>query len=147
MQGVLPRLEAEDQIVMHKDPQFARKHFDELVRRNPDLRIELQGDGRIIVMAPAGGESEYESTEVAVQLGTWAKKDGRGKVFGSNLGCNLPDGSTLSPDAAWIANELLDVLPRSTRRLIRKRFSMKILRSLGGMTLCAIRISSVSATN
>lgn len=116
MQGVLPPLEVEDQIVMHKDPRCARQQFDELVRQSPDLRIELQGDGRIIVMAPAGLESDYESAEVIAQLSVWAKKDGRGKVFGSSFGCNLPDGSTLSPDAAWISNELLDKLPRSAKR-------------------------------
>ena len=75
MQGTLPQLEVEDQIVMHKDPQCARRHFDQLVKANPDLRIELQGDGRIIVMAPAGIESDYESAEVTMQLGAWAKKD------------------------------------------------------------------------
>ncbi len=116
MHGVLPPLEVEDQIIMHKDPRCARQHFDELVRQNPDLRIELQGDGRIIVMAPAGLESDYETTEIAAQLSLWAKKDGRGKVFGSSSGWNLPDGSTLSPDAAWISNELLDKLPRSAKR-------------------------------
>ena len=116
MQGVLPPLEVEDQIVMHKDPQCARRHFDELVAANPDLRIELQGGGRIIVMAPAGGESDYESAEVVVQLGSWAKKDGRGKVFGSSSGFNLPDGSTLSPDSAWVSNEQLDQLTREEKR-------------------------------
>lgn len=116
MQGVLPRLEVEDRIIMHKNPQEARRCFDELVAANPDLRIELQGDGTIIVMAPAGGESDYQSTEVSTQLSLWAKKDGRGKAFGATLGCNLPDGSTLSPDAAWIPNEMLNALPKARRR-------------------------------
>ncbi|MBV8707552.1 MAG: Uma2 family endonuclease [Acidobacteriaceae bacterium] len=116
MQGVLPRLEVEDRIVMHKDPQEARQCFDELVAANPDLRIELQGDGTIIVMAPAGGESDYQNSEVVIQLGNWAKADGRGKAFGGTLGCNLPDGSTLSPDAAWIPNHMLNALPKAARR-------------------------------
>ncbi len=116
MHGVLPPLEAEDQIVMHKDPRYARKQFDELVRQNPDLRIELQGDGRIIVMAAAGIESDYESTEVAGQLRAWAKKNKRGKVFGASSGWTLPDGSTLSPDAAWVSDELLDTLTREAKR-------------------------------
>ena len=51
MHGVRPPLEVEDRIVMHKHPQEARHWFDELVAANPDLRIELQGDGTIIVMA------------------------------------------------------------------------------------------------
>ncbi len=116
MQGVLPPLEVEDRIVMQKNPQAARRCFDELVAANPDLRIELQEDGTIIVMGPAGGESAYQSTEVSAQLGSWAKVDGRGKAFGSSLGCNLPDGSTLSPDAAWIPNETLNALPKAARR-------------------------------
>ena len=116
MQGILPHLEVEDRIVMHKHPQEARRCFDELVAANPDLRIELQGDGTIIVMAPAGGESDYQSTEVSAQLRSWAKMDGRGKAFGATLGCNLPDGSTLSPDAAWIPNAMLDALPKAVRR-------------------------------
>jgi Uma2 family endonuclease len=113
---VLPPLEVEDRIVMHKNPQEARRYFDELAAANPDLRIELQGDGTIIVMAPAGGESDYQSTEVSAQLRSWAKADGRGKAFGATLGCNLPDGSTLSPDAAWIPNEMLNALPKSVRK-------------------------------
>ncbi len=117
MQGImLPPLEVEDRLVMHKNPQEARRYFDELVAANPDLRIELQGDGTIIVMAPAGGESDYQSIEVSAELRAWAKADGRGKAFGSTVGCNLPDGSTLSPDAAWIPNTMLNALPKAARR-------------------------------
>ncbi len=116
MQGVLPSLEVEDRIVMRKNPQEARRCFDELVAANPDLRIELQEDGTITVMPPVGGESDYQSSEVIVQLGSWAKTDGRGKAFGATLGCNLPDGSTLSPDAAWIPNQLLNTVPKAVRK-------------------------------
>jgi Uma2 family endonuclease len=117
MQAItLPPLEVEDRIILHKNPQEARRYFDELVAANPDLRIELQGDGTITVMAPAGGESDYQSSDVITQLGFWAKSDGDGKAFGSSLGCNLPDGSTLSPDAAWIPNEMLNALPKAARK-------------------------------
>ena len=116
MQGIiLPPLEVEDRIVMHKNPQEARRYFDELVAAYPDLRIELQRGGTIIVMALAGGESDYQSTEVSAELRAWAKADGRGKAFGASLGCNLPDGSTLSPDAAWIPNHMLNTFPKAAR--------------------------------
>ena len=113
---MLPPLEVEDRLIMHKNPQEARRCFDELVAANPDLRIELQGDGTITVKPPFGGESSYQCTEVVAQLGSWAKTDGRGKAFGATLGCNLPDGSTLSPDAAWIPNAMLDALSKAVRR-------------------------------
>ena len=113
---VFPPLNVEDRIVMHKNPAEARRCFDELVAANPDLRIEIQGDGTITVLPPAGGESDYQSSDVITQLGTWARADRRGKAFGATLGCNLPDGSTLSPDAAWISNEMLNALPKAVRR-------------------------------
>jgi Uma2 family endonuclease len=33
----------------------------------------------------------------------WTESTGGGVAFGSNAGFNLPDGSCLSPDAAWLA--------------------------------------------
>lgn len=52
------------QIVMHKNPQEARRYFDELVAANPDLRLELQ-KGSIVIQPPAGEKIDYQSTEVS----------------------------------------------------------------------------------
>jgi Uma2 family endonuclease len=74
---------------------------------NPDLRVELSAEGEIIFMPPAGGESDFRSFELGFQLRAWAAEDGRGTVFGSSAQFFLPDGSGLSPDAAWISNGAL----------------------------------------
>jgi len=40
----------------------------------------------------------------------WGERDGRGEVVSSNAGFNLPDGSTLSPDAAWVESSRVAAL-------------------------------------
>ena len=46
----------------------------------------------------------------------WAKRDARGKAFGSSVEFLLPNGAALSPDAAWVANEKLLRLTKDQRR-------------------------------
>jgi Uma2 family endonuclease len=63
-----------------------------------------------------GGESDYRSAEIAFALKLWSKQDGRGKSFGSSVQFFLPDGSGLSPDAAWVSNESLNRLSKQQRK-------------------------------
>ena len=79
---------------------------------NPQLKIERTTKGEIVILPPAGGESDYRSLEVAGELRTWAKKDGRGKAFGSSVEFLLPSGAAFSPDAAWVSHEKLERLSK-----------------------------------
>ena len=83
---------------------------------NPDLRVERTAEGEIIIVPPAGGESDYRSSEVHGELRQWAMRDGSGKAFGSSVQFLLPDGSGLSPDAAWVSNESLNTLSKQERK-------------------------------
>src|SRR5207302_1087302 len=83
---------------------------------NPDLRVERTAEGEIVIVPPAGGESDYRSSDVVTELKVWARKDGRGKGFGSSVQFFLPDGSGLSPDAAWVSNESLSSLTKQERK-------------------------------
>jgi Uma2 family endonuclease len=47
-------------------------------------------------------ESGDWNAEIVMQLRVWAKKDGRGKMFDSSAGFNLPNSAIRSPDASWI---------------------------------------------
>lgn len=103
------------------DTRSVRLHFDfEDQRRkmtpdefwtfcaaNRKLRAELTKDGDVIIMAPTGFGSSEENFEILLQLGNWAKKDGKGKVTESNGAYVLPNGATYAPDAAWVKKERL----------------------------------------
>lgn len=83
-------------------------------RTNPDIRVERTPEGAIIVMPPTGFESSFRNIEVSEQLARWAKRDRRGTPADSSAQFLLPDGSALSPDAAWVSN-------KSLRRLTPKQ--------------------------
>ena len=70
---------------------------------NHPYKLERTAQGEITVMTPVGGIGGTQETYVASQLFLWAEDTGRGIAFGSNTGFNLPDGSCLAPDAAWLS--------------------------------------------
>jgi Uma2 family endonuclease len=74
---------------------------------NPDLRLERNAKGELIVMSPAGGKSSRRNAEIVFQLKAWAKEDKTGTVFDSSGGFSLPNGAVRAPDACWVSNEQL----------------------------------------
>jgi Uma2 family endonuclease len=83
---------------------------------NPDVRFERTAQGEIIIVPPAGAESDNQSVEVIGQLREWAKRDGRGRAFGSSVEFILPTGAALSQDAAWVSNARLSNLSKDQLR-------------------------------
>ena len=79
---------------------------------NKPCRVERLASGEILVMTPSGFENNRREAFVVAELFAWAEADGRGVAFSSNAGFNLPDGSTLSPDAGWIEASRLATLSR-----------------------------------
>jgi Uma2 family endonuclease len=96
--------------------KFSDEEYWAFCMANQDLHIERTAEGEIVVAPPCGGEAAYRTTQVTVQLGEWAKEDGRGKAFGPSVQFFLPDGSGLSPDAAWVSNESLRTLTKQQRK-------------------------------
>ncbi len=75
----------------------------EFCAMNEPARVERDANGELIVMSPnfpVGGAIEGD---VYLELGVWAREDGRGKTFGPNSGFTLPDGSLRAADAAWVS--------------------------------------------
>ena len=66
-------------------------------------------------MPPTGGETGARNAEVTMQLGVWAKRDGRGVIFDSSTGFLLPNRAVRSPDAAWISHSRLPGLTERRR--------------------------------
>jgi len=78
---------------------------DELIafsRKNKPFRIERNAKGEIEIMTPVGGEGSRRENFIGRELDFYAEEQG-GVAFGANAGFNLPDGSTLAPDAAWMS--------------------------------------------
>ncbi len=79
---------------------------EELMRfseQNKPWRIERNKDGELTIMTPVGGIGGTYEKYVTVKFGIWTEGNGTGIDFSPNTGFNLPDGSCLSPDAAWIS--------------------------------------------
>jgi Uma2 family endonuclease len=71
----------------------------------PDLRMELEPNGDLIVMTPTTVKTGFRNFTINRALANWAEQDGRGYGFDSRTGFTLRDGSVRSPDAAWIGKE------------------------------------------
>jgi Uma2 family endonuclease len=74
---------------------------------NPDLRLERNSQGELIVMSPTGGKSSRRNAALVAKLFIWAENDGQGTVFDSSGGFSLPNGAVRAPDACWVSNEQL----------------------------------------
>jgi Uma2 family endonuclease len=83
-------------------PQVSDEQFYELCHLNPTLRIERNANGEVIFMPPAFSDTGNRNFKVAVQLGIWAERNGKGEGFDSSAGFTLPNGAMRAPDAAWI---------------------------------------------
>ncbi len=92
------------------------EQFMEIAAANRDLRLERTATGELIVNPPTGGESSRRNISITAQLWNWAEDHPElGVVFESSGGFSLPDGSTRSPDAAWVSHDRWDALSSSEK--------------------------------
>lgn len=77
---------------------------------NPSYKFEREPDGLIIVMPNTGGKTGLINSKLNLRVGIWNENASIGEVFDSSTAFNLPDGSTRSPDVAWINRERWDSL-------------------------------------
>ena len=100
---------------MHPVIDLTDDKFFDFCQINRDLRIERTATGELLIMPPTGSETGGSNFELAVQLGTWIKRDGTGKGFDSSTGFTLPNGATVSPDISWVKLERWNALSASQR--------------------------------
>ena len=86
------------------------QQFYDFCRTNPDLRIERNAKGEIIVMPPAFADTGNRNGRIFGQLFVWSEADATGEAFDSSSGFTLPNGATRSPDAAWILSDRWNAL-------------------------------------
>lgn len=89
---------------------MTEEEFFQFCVANKHIKIERDENKQILIMPPAGLESDGQSLTVATELNKWNSNLKAGKCFGSSAGFTLPDGSVRSPDAAWVSEEKWNAL-------------------------------------
>ncbi len=86
------------------------EQFDLLCVDNPDLRLELTPDLKLIVMAPAGGETSKKNARLNLLVGIWNEQTELGEVFDSSGGYDFTalGGGKSAPDVSWIEKSRLE---------------------------------------
>ena len=98
------------------DPPMTDAELEEFCSLNDVARIERTNEGVIRMNPPAGMFTSDGNAELIAQLRDWWKTHRRGRVCDSNAGFYLPDGSMLSPDAAYLLPETLAHMTTADRK-------------------------------
>lgn len=98
------------------DMTFSREQFYRLCEANPERKLERNPDGKLIVMAPTGGETGYRNSELNADLVIWNRQEKEGRVCDSSTGFSLPEGGDRSPDVSWIPLEKWESLTPKQRQ-------------------------------
>jgi Uma2 family endonuclease len=98
--------------VMVLDPPLTDAEFEALCAANDLVHFERTREGEILMHPPAGGFTSQGNAEIVSQLQSWWKTHRRGRMYDSSAGFYLPDGSMLSPDAAYVLPEKLKGLTK-----------------------------------
>lgn len=92
------------------------EEFYALCMENPELRIERNAKGKIIIIPPTTSETGRYNSKIHIEIGLWNKKTKLGETFDSSTGFKLSNGADRSPDTAWIRNKRWDALPTEQKR-------------------------------
>ena len=117
MQLVISRESVPHKLTLNLGAKMSDVQYFAFCRANPDIRFERTSQGEIVIVPPAGLESDNRNADVTGQLITWAKRDGRGRAFGPSAEFILPTGAALSPDGAWVSKARLATI---SKELLKK---------------------------
>jgi Uma2 family endonuclease len=100
------------------------EQFYQLCINNPDLTVERDAQGALILMSPVGGEGGTQESDLITDLNIWNRRTQLGKTFSSSTLFKLPGGgvgeasssSFRSPDAAWVELSRWQALTPEQRR-------------------------------
>ncbi|MFN0036934.1 MAG: Uma2 family endonuclease [Saprospiraceae bacterium] len=84
---------------------FSKEAFVSLAERFPDLQMEREADGKVLIMSPVKKGSGRRESRLHGLLFMWNFHRQLGELFSASTGFELPSGVTKSPDVAWISNE------------------------------------------
>lgn len=96
--------------------QMSDDEFFDFCMKHPDLRIERDSEGDLIIMPPTGGETGRSNFKLTAHFGAWVESNGEGEGFDSSTEFILPNGAHRSPDVAWVRRERWEALTPEQRR-------------------------------
>ena len=95
--------------------KLTRKQFYQLCRENPNLKLERNVQGELIIMPPTGGETGRSNSAVNAQIWLWNNQSQLGEVFDSSTGFSLPSGADRSPDVSWVKKSRWEALSKEQK--------------------------------
>jgi Uma2 family endonuclease len=116
--NTLPRIPVEElPCSLIVDPPMTDAEFLAFCLANDGAQVERTSEGVIRMNPPTGPGTTFANSEINFRLFGWWSTHKRGAVVAdSSGGFNLPDGSVLSPDAAYIQPETNAKIARRNRR-------------------------------
>lgn len=90
--------------------------FFDFCQRNKSMRIEMDKNGAIKIMAPTGSETGKRNFKLTGKFAVWVEKDGTGEGFDSSTGFRLPNGAKRSPDLSWMTLAKWNAVPAAKRK-------------------------------
>ncbi|ABA21748.1 Protein of unknown function DUF820 [Trichormus variabilis ATCC 29413] len=95
--------------------KLTREQFYKLCIENPDLKLERNAQGELIIMPPTGGETGRSNVNLILQVASWNEINHGGEVFDSSTGFTLPNGADRSPDVSWVEKSRWEALTKEQR--------------------------------
>jgi Uma2 family endonuclease len=90
--------------------KLTEDQFYQLCQENPDMKLERNAIGELVIMPPTGGGTGKRNFEIATDFGIWNRQSKSGICFDSSTCFKLPNGGDRSPDVAWVKKERWDAL-------------------------------------
>jgi Uma2 family endonuclease len=109
-------LDALAPLLLPVDLRLTPEQFERVCAENREAVLELDAEGRLIMMTPTGSETGSRNGELFFQLKLFANRAGGWKAFDSSTGFRLPDGSVFSPDASLLRLDRWRALSPEERR-------------------------------
>ena len=95
---------------------ISNSDFEHLCASNPELKLETDAAGNLIVMSPTGTITGERNSDLNYQVQAWNRRYKLGKVFDSSTGFKLSNGATRSPDVSWMALSKWNSLTEQQKR-------------------------------
>ena len=95
--------------------KLTREQFYQLCEENPDLKLERNAQGELVIMPPTGGETGKSNSTINAQIWFWNDQNQLGEVFDSSTGFTLPNGADRSPDVSWVEKSRWDALTKEQK--------------------------------